>query len=108
MTTIHFERTGGLLGKEIDFDLDLNQLPDEASQQIQRLILDADFHRIPADLYGKSTPDEFEYVITVRAGQSEHTVRTCDTTMPDALSPLVAELTGIHAEQEKESIRSSR
>jgi hypothetical protein len=72
------------------------------------LILDADFHRIPTDLNGKSTPDEFEYVITVRAGQSEHTVRTCDTTMPDALAPLVVELTGIHAEQGKESNHSSR
>lgn len=108
MTTIHFERTGGLTGGEINLDLDLNQMPEEISQLIQRLILEADFHRIPDDLDGKSTPDEFEYVITIRAGQSEHTVRTSDTTIPDALKLLVAELTGIHTTREKERSHSSR
>jgi hypothetical protein len=33
-----------------------------------------------------------EYVITVKAGHSEHTVRVSDTTMPKSLTPLVNEL----------------
>src|SRR5512143_959861 len=97
MTTIHFERAGGFQGDPIQLDLDLSRLPDNESQLLQRLIRDADFYSIPERSPGNPSPDEYEYVITVRAGQSQHTVRTSDTTMPKALSPLVEELSGINA-----------
>jgi hypothetical protein len=100
MTTIHFERTGGLLGKEIDFDLDLNQLPDEASQQIQRLIR-IFFHRIWTFMV--NPPPMSSSTLLPYAPGNRNTVGPV-TPMPDALY-LVAELTGIHAEQEKASAR---
>ncbi|MGE5250414.1 MAG: protealysin inhibitor emfourin [Bacteroidota bacterium] len=101
MTTIHFERTGGLLGGEINMDVNLAEMPDDEAQVLQQLLLDSDFHNVPENSNSTSVPDEFHYVITVRAGQSEHTVRTTTTGMPEALSPLVAELSALHAAQEK-------
>ena len=100
MTQIHFERNGGLLGDNINLDLDLDKMPEGQSQGLHQLILDADFYNIPENLNGTTTPDEFQYLITVRAGQSEHTVHTTTTTIPTALSPLVAELSVIHAVEE--------
>jgi hypothetical protein len=100
MTQIHFERTGGLLGDDIHLDLDLNKMPEDQSQTLQQLILDSDFYKIPENLEGTTTPDEYQYVISVHAGQSEHTVHATTTTMPSALSPLIAELSVIHAVEE--------
>lgn len=99
MTTIIFDRSGGLVGNEIHLDLDLNSLPENESQYLHKLLYDAEFFNIPENLMAKSTPDEFQYVISVEAGNSSHTVRTCDTTMPKALAPLVKELTAIRVTQ---------
>ena len=92
MTSITFERSSGLVGNEIQLELDLNSLPDDEAQYLQKLLLEADFYNIPENLSAQSTPDEFQYVITVRAGNSEHIVRASDTTMPKSLAPLVNEL----------------
>ena len=108
MTTIHFERTGGLLGEAIKLDLDLNKMPDDESQVLQRMIQNADFFKIPENLEGRPTMDGFRYRITVRAGQSAHTVRTSDGTMPGGLQPLVGELLAIHAAHEHASASSAR
>jgi hypothetical protein len=95
MTLITFERSSGLIGNEIHLKLDLNDLPDGEAQTLQKLLLAADFFRIPQNLSAQSTPDEFQYVITVQAGHSEHTFRASDTTLPKALAPLVNELTAL-------------
>jgi hypothetical protein len=70
----------------------MNNLPEEEAQNLQKLLLEADFYNIPENLSATATPDEFQYVITVKAGHSEHTVRVSDTTMPKSLTPLVNEL----------------
>jgi len=108
MTTIHFERTGGLLGEAIKLDLDMNKMPDDESQVLQRMIQNADFFKIPENLEGRPTMDGFQYRITVRAGQSVHTVRTSDGTIPGALQPLISELLAIHAASAKVNAGSSR
>ena len=96
MTQIHFERSGGLLGDNISTDLDLAEMPDDEAQNLQNLIMDCDFFNLPQDMAGSSMPDEFHYVISVNAARAEHTVRVSDTKMPEALSPLVAELSRVH------------
>lgn len=93
MTTIKFHRSGGVIGNEINLDLDLNTLPDEEAQHLLRLIADADFFKIPEDLGAQATTDEFHYIITVQSGQTNHTVHVTDTTMPLNLIPLIKELT---------------
>jgi len=93
MTTIKFQRSGGVVGNEIHLDLDLNTLPDDEAQHLIRLISEADFFKIPENPGAQATTDEFQYIITVQAGKSNHTVRVTDTTMPQNLIPLVKELT---------------
>lgn len=93
MTTINFHRSGGVIGNVIEFDVDLNQLPADEAQHMTRLIMESDFFKIPENLAAKATTDEFQYTITVSAGQSQHTVHVSDTTMPKNLVPLVKELT---------------
>ena len=47
MTKINFKRTGGVLGREIDTDIDLNEIPDDESQELMRLISETNFFKIP-------------------------------------------------------------
>jgi len=96
MTMINFKRTGGTLGRETEVDIDLNRLPANESQRVHNLINESNFFEIPVLGTPLSTaPDEFEYTITVVAGNSMHTVRVSDTAMPRALRPLIEELTEI-------------
>lgn len=93
MTTITFERTGGVIGNEFHLDLDLETLPEEEAQRLIKLIEQSDFFNLPENLAGRATPDEFQYLITVDNGGSRHSVRSTDTTVPESLRPLIKELT---------------
>ena len=99
MTTIEFKRSGGVIGNAIHLNLDLGSLPEDEVQRLQRLLLESDFFEIPENIAGEITPDEFQYVITVDAGNTSHTVHVSDTTMPETLLPLVEELTMLKATQ---------
>jgi hypothetical protein len=92
MTTITFKRAGGFVGPGMKFELDLNNVPASDMRKIIRLIKKADFFNLPENLIKKFMPDEYQYTITVDAGILSRTVRTNDTTMPEALRPLVDEL----------------
>ncbi len=89
MTKITFERSGGLMGQEISLDLDLDTIPPDEAQNITQLLQRANFFKLPSNLVSRSTPDEFQYQITVDSGTLHHTVHTCDTSAPAALRPLL-------------------
>ena len=93
MTTINFERSGGITGKDLHLDLDFNTLPEDESHRMLKLIEDADFFSIPEHPAEPFTEGEFRYKINITAGQTSHTVHTSDSTMPKGLIPLVKELT---------------
>lgn len=93
MTKINFKRTGGVLGREIDRDIDLNEIPDAESQELMRLITDTNFFKIPQNLIEQAIPDEYEYTVTVEAGNTHHTIQTSDSTAPESLRPLLETLT---------------
>jgi hypothetical protein len=97
MTTITFKRSGGVSGDDLDLKLDTDTLPEDESQRMSQLISSANFFNIPETQDAQSTPDEFQYTITVEAGQSSHTVHCTNTTMPESLRPLVRELTMLNA-----------
>ncbi len=73
-------------------NMDLDSIPGSASQRIHSLITESDFFEIPTinDLF--AGPDEYQYTITVIAGNSLHTVHVTDTAMPESVRPLVEEL----------------
>jgi len=92
MTQIAFERTGGLLGRKVHLSLDLDKLPADQSEELQQLIDNADFFSLPKNLMTRPLPDEFIYTITVEEATRRQTVRLSDTSAPEALRPLLANL----------------
>lgn len=93
MTMINFRRSGGPTGSEIAIDLDLGSMPGSAAQRLQGLLTESNFFDIPLVGDLRAMPDEYEYSITVVAGNSLHTVHASDNSMPRSLRPLVDELT---------------
>lgn len=89
MTKITFERSGGLMGQNINLDLDLDTLPASEALNLIHLIQEADFFKLPEDLVATSTPDEFVYTLTVESGSAQHSVRASDTGAPESLRPLL-------------------
>jgi len=81
------------MGKEMNMDFDLGNIPAPVSQRLQNLLMESNFFEIPVVNNLLSEPDEYEYTITVVAGNSLHTVHVSDTSMPKPLRPLVEELT---------------
>ena len=95
MAKIKFERSGGVVGQNINLDLDLDSLPASESQHLLHLIQESDFFNLPENLVATSTPDEFKYAIEVEAGAARHSIHTSDTGAPESLRPLLRELSAL-------------
>ena len=93
MTMINFKRTGGSMGREVTMNLDLSSMPASVESRLQSLLTASNFFEVPVVNDLITSPDEYEYDITVVAGNSIHTIHVSDTSMPDSLRPLVEELT---------------
>ena len=98
MTMINFKRTGGSIGKELTMDFDLNNMPADEARRLHNLLNESRFFEVPVVNDLRASPDEYEYVITVVAGNSIHTVHVSDSSMPQSLRPLVEDLTEIAKE----------
>jgi hypothetical protein len=92
VTTIHFQRTGGILGREIGTDIDLNEIPEDESQELMRLITETNFFKIPQNMIAQAVHDEYEYTVTVDAGNTQHTIHTSDSAAPESLRLLLEKL----------------
>jgi len=95
MTKVHFERSGGFLGQDILLDIDVNTLPAHEALDLLQLLQQADFFRLPENLVGTTSTDEFTYTISVEAGSARHRVRVSDTSLPESLRPLINQLSTI-------------
>ena len=40
----------------------------------------------------QAIPDEYEYIVTVEAGNTHHTIHTSDSSAPESLRPLLEKL----------------
>jgi emfourin len=98
MTMINFKRTGGVMGRELVMDFDLNNMPASESRRLHNMINESNFFELPVVNDLRAAPDEYEYVITIIAGNSIHTVHVSDSSMPPSLRPLVEDLTEIAKE----------
>ncbi len=81
------------MGREINLDVDLDKIPGADAQLLHGMLVDSNFFDIPDAENLMARPDEYEYTITVVAGNSVHSVHVTDTNMPESLHPLVHELT---------------
>jgi len=98
MTMINFKRTGGAMDRDLSMDFDLNNMPASEAQRLHNMINQSKFFEVPVVSDLRTGPDEYEYVITVVAGNSIHMVHVSDTSMPESLRPLVEDLTEIAKE----------
>lgn len=86
---IHFERTGGFMGRKVTLDLDTADLPEQELESLRQILAEANFFDLPDNLVTRPVPDEFQYNITVTTETIIHTVRTSDAASPPSLSALV-------------------
>ncbi len=92
MMRIIFERTGGLMGRTVELDLNLADLPPDQTGTLQLLVEESDFFNLTEPLQKSSTPDGFTYSITVETETNQHTIHAGDTNFPQALRPLLNDL----------------
>lgn len=92
MATIIFQRSGGVLGQEIDLLLVFESLPVAEAQLLFKLIDESGFFKTPVHITARLNLDEFQYVISLEIGSTQHTVRISESAMPESLRPLVDEL----------------
>jgi hypothetical protein len=90
---INFKRSGGSLGREMTMNFDLATMPGSVAQRLDNLLTSSNFFEVPVVNELSAAPDEYQYDITVVAGNSIHTVHVSDSSMPQSLRPLVEELT---------------
>ncbi len=80
------------MGLKAYLTLDLDDLPPDQAETLQRLLDEADFFNLPASLSSRSAPDEFHYKITVELNTRSHAVQLNETAAPESLRPLLSEL----------------
>jgi hypothetical protein len=91
---VEYERTGGFTGMRVAASFDLRQLQPTEAEQVQRLVEEAGFQKLPENIQGDSAiPDQFTYKISITADKWSHTVVATDDSLPDQLQPLVELLT---------------
>jgi hypothetical protein len=73
-------------------NFDLSTMPASVERRLQGLLTASNFFEVPVVDDLMAGPDEYQYDITVVAGNSIHTVHVSDSTMPQSLRPLVEEL----------------
>ena len=81
------------MDREMAMSFDLDTMPGSVARRLQNLLTDANFFEVPVVNDLRAAPDEYQYDITVVAGNSIHTVHVTDTSMPQSIRPLVEELT---------------
>jgi len=81
------------MGREVAMNVDLGSMPASAAKRLDGLLTSSSFFEVPLVDNLLAGPDEYQYDITVVAGNSIHTIHVSDTSMPESLRPLVEELT---------------
>ena len=89
---VSFERTGGLMGRKVNFSVDLDELSNDQAGTLKGLLKKADFFNLPENLISSPAPDEFSYFITVETAIQQHGIRFSDTSMTESLRLLVDNL----------------
>jgi hypothetical protein len=90
---ISYRRTGGFAGMVMSFNIGTEALPTEEGQALQDLVAAADFFDLPARITSQEPgADQFQYRVTVEAGQRQHTVEVGEAAVPENLWPLLDKL----------------
>ncbi|MFC1864268.1 protealysin inhibitor emfourin [Chloroflexota bacterium] len=91
---IEIERSGGFAGMLVHATIDTGTLPSEQAKELESLVSAAGFFELPARAaVPPSGADRFKYKITIKSGETKHTVETSDEAAPASLRPLLRRLT---------------
>ncbi|HEX6305061.1 MAG TPA: protealysin inhibitor emfourin [Anaerolineales bacterium] len=91
---IQFERSGGFAGLLVQTTVDTDSRPPPEADKLVNLVEEANFFDLPAQITSPSPgADQFQYKVTVEEGDQRHTVEISEPAAPDALRPLLRELT---------------
>lgn len=90
---IHLERSGGFAGMRTEVTLDTESLPAEEARKLEEMLESAGFFKMPAKFATpKKGADYFQYRITAKLKEKEHTVELSEPQLPDELRPLLRSL----------------
>lgn len=86
---IRFERSGGFTNIPLRAQLDSDQMPRDRAQELERLVERARPFDQPAESSpAATTPDDFQYEMTIEDGGRSRALRTSDTAAADDLKLL--------------------
>lgn len=86
---VAFRRRGGLAGVVIGVDTDTDDLPPGQGEVVRSLLTGSD----TAPAGNPAGPDRFAYELQIDDGQQRRVLRWPETEVPEAVRPLIAELT---------------
>ncbi len=90
---IHLVRSGGFAGIRTEVTLDTESLPADEAKKIKEMLDSANFFNLPAKFAApKRGADYFQYKITAKIDEKEHTVELNDTQIPEELRSLLQSL----------------
>ncbi len=90
---IHLVRSGGFAGIRTEVTLDTESLPADEAKKIKEMLDSANFFNLPAKFASpKRGADYFQYKITVKIGEMEHTIELSETQIPEDVRPLLQSL----------------
>ncbi len=91
---IEFERSGGFGGLRTAVSLNTASLAADKAQQLQDMVEAAAFFDLPTSLTDSAAgADQFHYRLTIASQEREHSVEMTDAAAPEAIRPLLRELT---------------
>ena len=90
---IHFERSGGFAGITQTAEVDTDQLPTAAADNMSALVDKADFFNLPKQPKTSSKgADQFQYKLRVETASKSHEIQFGDGHVPPKLKPLIDQM----------------
>jgi hypothetical protein len=96
---IHFERSGGLLGRIEKAQIDTDSLSAEEAEEIEKIVNQANFFTLPEAIINPRGADQFTYKLMIDNSEQQHSIKVGDSVIPENLQPLVQKLTRIARKQ---------
>ncbi len=99
---VSLRKTGGIAGLKISAEADSEQLSPAEDREMRELLERAKLFDQPAQPGARSTPDQFQYEITVEDQGKRHSFVTNDAAAPDELLDFIDWLFAAAKKREKD------
>ena len=86
---LKLRKTGGIAGLKVNEEVDSEKLPEAQAKKMKEMVARTDLFNQPSKPTGKSTPDQFQYEISVDDGGKTHSFVTNESSASDDLLDLI-------------------